>query len=133
MVEGRLRGALIMGVSWATASVASFCFLLDKQVTLVFCAFLTLSLIVVAIGISVYLGTTKLLAGFNTMSECEMSKYNVANITSFMGVFLVAVSYIFLIQGVLGSAGRALLLVVVGMLVIAVIYVNFNSRFKSEA
>jgi hypothetical protein len=49
----------------------------------------------VAFGLIIYLGDSRLLAGFNVMTEQERSHYNMDKITSFTGVNCVLMSYTF--------------------------------------
>lgn len=138
MIDRRRKGALLLSALWIFVALTMLYFMRDKDLNLTFWAFFLVSLTTAILGIAVYLGTAKLLAGLNTMSDEELSTYNIEKITSFMGVILFLVSLLFLSRGFLYTTeaewlGAIIWLAIICVLIFAVIYVNFRKTFRESS
>jgi hypothetical protein len=135
IIKGRWKGAFIMIVLWSVAvSVTMFLIQNGADDPMLWISLLSSS-IILGMGLVVYLGEYKLLAGVNTMSEQERSQYNMDEIASFMGMILVIESFVlFATLAVLWEilffiAG---ILVFFAILIIAIVYININKKFKTD-
>ena len=136
MIEGRRKGALIMGLMWIAVAAVVMLYLPKEDVDAMMWIWLLSSLIVMVCGIVVYLGFYMLIAGVNTMTANERSRYDMDKITSFMGISLVLTSLIFYLAWPLSVLYGFLMFGVMIALFIAavlfmVIYLN-TKRFKAD-
>lgn len=94
MIRGRLKGAIALGLLWTAIASASY-FFPESQLYApgVFLLLLLVSLLMAVFGVVTYLGESLFIAGFNTMTERERSKYDMRRITLFMGVLCALMSY----------------------------------------
>ena len=128
MYRERWIGALAMGLLWAVATGISYYILCDKLNTFGLWMMLFSSLLMVVFGLTVYLGGIMVLAGFNTMTEQERSQYNIEEVTSFVGILLVLLSYISLLMLVYFVFIGVFLAIVIFM----AIYVSVGKRFRAS-
>lgn len=89
---------------------------------------LLLPLLLMVLGLIVYLGGFMLLAGVNTMTKEERSRYNMNEITSFAGVFLVLLSYIAYLMMISIMFFAVFIIATFAMIV----YVNTSKRFRAD-
>lgn len=127
MIRERRKGALILGLLWLAAVGATILIFRSSFSGVFLWIFLPVTFILMILGLVVYLGGIMLLAGFNTMSDEERAGYDEKEVTSFMGMFLVLASYIFL----LAAVSFMMILVFVAAVVIMLIYINTSKRFKA--
>ena len=118
-----------MGLLWAVVMVAVlyfFDFDLDRSYYLI-CLFTSMFMLV--LGLVVYMGGAMLLAGYNTMSKEQQARYNIDEITSFMGMFMTIISIIAFFM----MFYFVLVAVFVGATIVVVIYLNVGKRFKADS
>ena len=117
-----------MGLLWTIAVCITYFFLLRDHTLDGIWIMLFVSLLLMVCGLAVYLGGAMLLAGFNTMTKQERSQYNVKALTSFMGVFIVLLSYFALFM----ALHFAFFVVFIIAVLAVVIYVNVSRRFRAN-
>ena len=118
-----------MGLLWAVVMAAAlFFFDLGADGTyLLICLFTSMFMLV--LGLVVYMGGAMLLAGYNTMSKEQQAKYNIDEITSFMGMFMTIISIIAFFM----MFYFVLVAVFVGATVVVIIYLNAGKRFRADS
>ena len=93
-----------------------------------------IGLIFVILGIYLLTGRGSfLLAGYNTMSESEKSKYNAEALCKFMGkiVLIVGVLTFFLgIENIINWFVWVYSVIVIGLAIFAGVYTNKSARFR---
>lgn len=129
MIEGRLKGAAAICLLWMVAVAVTFYLISGSNSGAMILVFLAVSLFPMMIGLTVYFGNVEVLSGFNTMTELERSRYNIDEVSSFMGMFFAVFAYtIFLMAASLVIGLVALFVSIIIMLV----YINFSNRFKTD-
>ncbi|MCL2296199.1 MAG: DUF3784 domain-containing protein [Methanomassiliicoccaceae archaeon] len=129
MYRERWKGALAMGLLWTVATFVTYYFLLgDYMNGFGLWTILFVSLLLLVCGLAVYLGGVMLLAGFNTMTREERAQYNIKEVTSFMGIFLVLISYLALLMII----HFVFFTVFIAAVLVMVIYVNVSKRFRAS-
>jgi hypothetical protein len=131
-------GFVAVGIVWALVLISVYClpitrFESEGNITTIIAAAASVSIELCAIV--VFVGHTGILAGFSTMSASERSKYNMGEISTFMGFLLSVLAIILfpMVVGVGGIAGYATLLVLFLAVTFAgVIWVNVGKRFKAS-
>jgi uncharacterized membrane protein YjgN (DUF898 family) len=81
----------------------------------------------------IYLGEIRLLAGFNIMTEQERSAYNISEVTSFMGVLCVVMSYASILMFFSVILSVIAIVAFSAVMVVMAFYVNIGKRFRADA
>ena len=128
MIEERWKGALALSLLWvALMAVTLFFFDLVPKVSWLLTLFIPL--LIMVFGLIIYLGGYVLITGVNTMTKEERSRYDMNKITSFMGIFLILLSYI----GFLMTISFVFFVVFIAAVLAAFVYLFASKRFKAAA
>ena len=133
-IEGRKKGAGMMFLIWCTAPVSFLAYSAAHATDVFLVAVLLTSALIMGAGIAVYIGHVDLLAGFNTMDPKERAKYNIEKLSSFMGIWLVLMSFVMFFTAFIASifmselaAVMIFTAVIIVMAFFAVIHANGNN------
>lgn len=131
-IEGRRKGALIMCGLWIIVPVITAIVIVEGYVDEVFSIFAVGSMVCLMIAVLYYLGEME-------MTTVEIKRYNIPNVTSFAGIFMAIVSYVFFFVGLImhivyGPLWGVFILVIVliAMVLIMTIYISVGTKFKSD-
>jgi hypothetical protein len=138
MITGKRKNALEMGILWV-AAVAVIALLTPKgEMTVIAWIWIPITFIMAILGLVIYLGHYMFISGFNTMTEKELAVYDMDKITTFMGLSLVILSFIFFliwplmeIYGFGAFAVMTIIIFIFGVILMAA-YTN-SKRFKKSA
>ncbi|MCL1811037.1 MAG: DUF3784 domain-containing protein [Methanomassiliicoccaceae archaeon] len=128
LIKERWRDALVLSLLWAGITAILFCLLRDSHSDSMLWMSLLFSLLLMSLGLVVYLGGAVLLAGFNTMTEEERSRYNMKEVTSFMGIFLILLSFVTFLMLIF----FVFIVVFIAAVLVMLVYVNISKRFKTN-
>jgi len=135
-IEGRKKGFWLMQLFWAVVIAAiAYAYLSDEGFVYTLIAAFTIGIFQLC-GAFVYLGYVGMLAGYNTMSPEEQSKYDMVKMSSFLGIFWVMTAFIsfsasFIAMITVGetAAFAVLMILLLAPLFISVFCVN-TKKFK---
>jgi hypothetical protein len=93
LIEGRKKGFAVMQSFWIMAIAAVYAYATEEIGTFLL-VLMFMTGILQLIGSFVYLGYTGILAGFNTMTQSEMKKYDMEKVSSFLGISSVSIAFV---------------------------------------